>query len=75
MVISLVLKGINETYKENLQRLDNFVMVKFTKDTIVQPIDTEWFGFYKENDLTSTYTLQESALYQEVRRISNHFHF
>lgn len=41
-------------------------MVKFTKDTVVQPIITEWFGFYKENDLNSTYTLQDSALYLEV---------
>ena len=42
-------------------------MVKFNRDTIVQPIATEWFGFYNENDLKSTYTLQESPLYQEVQ--------
>lgn len=41
-------------------------MVKFTKDTIVQPIATEWFGFYEEDNLNATYTLQESTLYQEV---------
>jgi len=58
---------INETYKTNLQQLQNFVMVKFNQDTVVQPIATEWFGFYKENDLKSTYTLQESQLYQEDR--------
>lgn len=58
---------LNETYRDNLQKLDNFVMVKFNKDTVVQPIATEWFGFYKENDLKSTFTLQESTLYQEDR--------
>lgn len=26
-----------------------FVLVKFTNDTIVQPIDTEWFQFYVPN--------------------------
>ncbi|KZS18637.1 palmitoyl-protein thioesterase 1 isoform X1 [Daphnia magna] len=60
-------RAINETYKTNLQQLKNFVMVKFTKDTVVQPIETEWFGFYRENDLNSTYTLQESPLYIEDR--------
>lgn len=60
-------RGINEIYKTNLQKLKNLVLVKFTKDTIVQPIETEWFGFYNENNLNSTYTLQESPLYQEDR--------
>lgn len=41
-------------------------MVKFTKDTIVQPIISEWFGFYKENSVNETLTLQESDLYKEV---------
>lgn len=27
-------------------RLSRFVLVKFTGDTIVQPVDTEWFEFY-----------------------------
>lgn len=60
-------RGVNETYKMNLQQLKNFVMVKFNQDTVVQPIASEWFGFYKENDLSSTYTLRESKLYLEDR--------
>ncbi|XP_046650203.1 palmitoyl-protein thioesterase 1-like [Daphnia pulicaria] len=60
-------RSINDTYKNNLKQLKNFVMVKFTKDTVVQPIETEWFGFYKENDLNSTYTLRDSQLYLEDR--------
>ena len=44
-------------------------MVKFNQDTVVQPIATEWFGFYNEKDLSSTYTLQESLLYLEVNHI------
>lgn len=35
------LKAINETYKKNLQLLENFVMVKFLQDTVVDPVDTE----------------------------------
>lgn len=37
----------NVTYKENLQKLENFVMVKFSEDTVVDPRGTEWFGFFK----------------------------
>lgn len=32
---------VNETYKKNLQLLDKFVMVKFLKDSVVDPADTE----------------------------------
>jgi palmitoyl-protein thioesterase len=31
----------NATYKKNIESLNNFVMVKFTEDTMVQPIDSE----------------------------------
>lgn len=43
-IISLclsALKGINETYKKNLQQLEKFVMVKFLQDSVVDPVDTE----------------------------------
>ena len=31
----------NATYKQNLLKLENFVMVKFEKDTMVQPRESE----------------------------------
>lgn len=55
----------NATYKENLLKLQNFVMVKFSEDTMVDPRDSEWFGFYKPGQAKETYTLQESSLYTE----------
>lgn len=55
----------NETYKTNLMKLKNFVMVKFLQDTMVQPKESEWFGFYKSGQDMETYTLQESPLYTE----------
>ncbi|KAG9355598.1 hypothetical protein JZ751_000436 [Albula glossodonta] len=58
---------VNETYKKNLQSLEKFVMVKFLKDTIVDPVDTEWFGFLKPGQAKETETLQESILYKEDR--------
>uniref|UniRef100_A0A6Q2WWW0 Palmitoyl-protein thioesterase 1 n=1 Tax=Esox lucius TaxID=8010 RepID=A0A6Q2WWW0_ESOLU len=58
---------VNETYKKNLQMLDKFVMVKFLQDTVVDPVDTEWFGFLKTGQAKETETLQESVLYKEDR--------
>jgi len=55
----------NETYKQNLMTLQNFVMVQFLNDTMVQPKESEWFGFYNPGQDKTVFTLQESPLYQE----------
>eukprot|EP00005_Dracoamoeba_jomungandri_P003747 CAMPEP_0174256150 /NCGR_PEP_ID=MMETSP0439-20130205/5388_1 /TAXON_ID=0 /ORGANISM="Stereomyxa ramosa, Strain Chinc5" /LENGTH=271 /DNA_ID=CAMNT_0015338631 /DNA_START=128 /DNA_END=943 /DNA_ORIENTATION=- len=55
----------NQTYKDNMVSLNNFVMVKFTEDTMVQPRESEWFGFYKQGQDKETVTLQETDLYQQ----------
>lgn len=51
---------INQTYVENLRKLNKFVLVKFTEDEIVQPIDTEWFQFYTPNQDKIIQPLAES---------------
>ncbi|XP_013854925.1 palmitoyl-protein thioesterase 1 isoform X2 [Austrofundulus limnaeus] len=58
---------VNETYKKNLLQLEKFVMVKFLQDTVVDPVDSEWFGFLKTGQAKETETLQESVLYKEDR--------
>jgi len=58
---------VNQKYKENLMKLKNFVMVKFSEDTMVDPKETEWFGFYKSGQAKVCETLQESLLYLEDR--------
>ncbi|XP_015595501.1 palmitoyl-protein thioesterase 1 [Cephus cinctus] len=58
---------INETYKDNLKKLKTFVLVKFENDTMVQPRESEWFGFYKPGQAVELETLQESKLYTEDR--------
>jgi palmitoyl-protein thioesterase len=55
----------NQTYKQNLMTLQNFVMVQFLNDTMVQPKESEWFGFYNPGQDKTIFTLQESQLYQE----------
>lgn len=38
-----------------------FVLVKFANDTIVQPIDTEWFQFYVPNQDKKIQAFSESS--------------
>lgn len=59
-------QNINSDYVLNLQNLDNFVMIKFENDSMVQPVDSEWFGFYKPGQSKETIPLQETDLYQQV---------
>ncbi|KAJ8713596.1 hypothetical protein PYW07_013966 [Mythimna separata] len=58
---------INKTYIQNLQSLDHFVLVKFDNDSIVQPRETEWFGFYEPGQSKKLLPLQETTLYKEDR--------
>ncbi|XP_006867646.1 PREDICTED: palmitoyl-protein thioesterase 1 [Chrysochloris asiatica] len=60
-------RGVNETYKKNLMALKKFVMVKFLNDSIVDPVDSEWFGFYRSGQAKETIPLQKSTLYTEDR--------
>jgi len=55
----------NVTYKKNLLSLNKFAMVRFTEDSMVQPIASEWFGFYVAGQDNITQTLQQSDLYIE----------
>lgn len=47
--------------------MDNFVLVKFENDTIVEPRETEWFGFYKPGQSSVIQPLKESPIYTQVR--------
>jgi palmitoyl-protein thioesterase len=37
-------------------------MIKFENDTIVQPLETSWFGFYKPRSDTELLTLKENEI-------------
>jgi len=69
---SLFLADINnqgaekrDEYATNLGRLDNLVLVKFSRDTMVDPKESEWFGWYDETDVKNILPLNETRLYQE----------
>jgi len=55
----------NETYKENLGKLNNLVLVQFAKDTVVDPKGSEWFSWFNSSASTTMVPLQQLPLYQE----------
>lgn len=56
-------KSINDIYVKRLQRLNKFVMVKFLRDKIIQPIETSWFGFYPPDNDKVVLSLAETEVF------------
>uniref|UniRef100_A0A7S4HJU5 Palmitoyl-protein thioesterase 1 n=1 Tax=Vannella robusta TaxID=1487602 RepID=A0A7S4HJU5_9EUKA len=54
---------VNSTYKENMLSLQNFAMIKFLNDTVVQPRESEWFGFYAPGQDSEVIPLEQTQLY------------
>ena len=42
-------RTIDENYVKKLAQIDKMVLVKFQEDTVVDPPESEWFGYYKVN--------------------------
>lgn len=55
--------SINATYRANMLSLSNLVLVMFGNDTMVQPKESEWFGFYKPGQDKEVQLLEETSLY------------
>ncbi|XP_041987080.1 palmitoyl-protein thioesterase 1 isoform X2 [Aricia agestis] len=60
-------REVNVTYVTNLKSIDHFVMVKFDNDSMVQPRETEWFGFYAPGQATKVLGLRDTELYIKDR--------
>ena len=58
---------IKQSYKENLIKLNNLVMVLFTKDSFVQPIESETFGQYEPGQSSRVIPMEETDLYKSDR--------
>jgi len=53
----------NKNYRENMLKLDNFVLVMFSNDTMVIPKESAWFTFYKPGQDKEIIPLEQSVLY------------
>ena len=58
-------KTFKASYKANLMTLSNFVMVRFLRDTMVQPSMSEWFGFYAEGQDKTTISMNQTVVYEK----------
>jgi hypothetical protein len=55
----------NATYKERIESLDAMVLVKFTKDQVIVPRESSWFGFYKPHSVDEVMEMKETELYRQ----------
>jgi len=55
----------NPEYAKNLGKLENLVLVKFLKDTMVDPKESEWFGWFDPSDPTTMVPWNQTLLYTE----------
>ncbi|KXN72526.1 alpha/beta-hydrolase [Conidiobolus coronatus NRRL 28638] len=59
------LPAINQTYSKSLKKLNKLVLVKFSKDSMIVPKDSAWFGFIKGKDFSQIESLRESLGYKK----------
>ena len=48
------------SYTSSLSSLDLMLLIKFTKDTVVDPQESEWFGYYADNSMRSVLTMNQT---------------
>uniref|UniRef100_A0A914DK61 Palmitoyl-protein thioesterase 1 n=1 Tax=Acrobeloides nanus TaxID=290746 RepID=A0A914DK61_9BILA len=56
-------RQINQSYNENLAKLENFVTVKFLRDHMIEPKESAWFGYYPRDNTSVIVPLEESELF------------
>ncbi|KAK7100231.1 palmitoyl-protein thioesterase 1-like [Littorina saxatilis] len=58
---------VKPSYKENLLKLKNLVLIKFLQDTMVQPRESEWFGFYAPGQTKDILPMNQTKIWTEDR--------
>jgi palmitoyl-protein thioesterase len=56
---------MNPDYKTRLSAIEKLVLVKFELDTMVQPKESEWFGFYRSGQDKDVYSLYDSDIWTQ----------
>uniref|UniRef100_A0A914HHE2 Uncharacterized protein n=1 Tax=Globodera rostochiensis TaxID=31243 RepID=A0A914HHE2_GLORO len=57
----------NSTYRDNMVKLRNFVLVQFSHDHKLVPKETALFGFFADNGTPTIIPMEQSAIYNEDR--------
>ena len=59
-------REINQDYVDRLQKVEKFVMVMFSNDTMVTPRESSWFMFYRPGQDQEVLPLKESPVYERL---------
>eukprot|EP01127_Copromyxa_protea_P012980 TRINITY_DN3434_c0_g1_i2.p2 TRINITY_DN3434_c0_g1~~TRINITY_DN3434_c0_g1_i2.p2 ORF type:complete len:133 (-),score=26.62 TRINITY_DN3434_c0_g1_i2:16-414(-) len=54
---------INQSYKDNLTKLNSLLLVMFASDTVVVPRESSWFWWFKEGSNTELVPYNQTELY------------
>jgi len=54
----------NETYKQNMLSLENFVMSMSSVETVLNPPESSWFGFYAPGQADIVQPLEDMDMYK-----------
>ena len=55
----------NANFTSNMVNLELVQLIKFTKDTVVDPQESEWFGFYEQDSMKTVQLWNETESYQQ----------
>jgi palmitoyl-protein thioesterase len=55
----------NDGYKQKFAALERLVLIKYNNDTVLSPIDTEWFQFYTAGKKGEILPIEQTPLYAE----------
>lgn len=58
--------NVNEDYVENLQKIERFVMVMFSNDSMVTPRESSLFEFYEPGQDRAIMPLKKSRVYTRL---------
>merc|ERR1712032_801623 len=65
---AVTLAGMNREIKsdfKSLSSLDKLVLVKAKEDTMIQPKESEWFGYFKDGQRKDLWTMEEAPWFKE----------
>jgi len=57
---------VNETEVMKLGMIQDMVLVRFNQDSMITPIDSEWFGFYQDGQDVIVEAAQELPIWNNL---------
>jgi palmitoyl-protein thioesterase len=58
-------RNYNEQYRQRMINLDQMVLMKYTKDSVIHPNESEHFGYYKDHTQTEIVKMEDTEGYKQ----------